>query len=170
MRLWLFLAPLLFSSLTLAQSFTFTVNNDALTTNDSFINLGELSLHGCSSVTLTNLSSLGEGGSPATCIESRSPSNIKVTLLIPIKIHVTTSTPLLVQVEDVATTKAFSSNYLYKSRNSQIGGGVSFYDVDEVMENNETLLLELELGAQIIGSNAKSQYESYIVFIVGPNL
>jgi hypothetical protein len=151
-----------------AVQFSLRIDNDSFIANNGVMNIGQVDLHGCSGPSL-NLSLLKEGGSNATCIENRSTNNIKVTILIPVKLTLTTDTPMLVEVSFPPTLNNFTSIHLYKTRNQQIGGGVDMVTVGSVMNNNDVINAELELGAQIVGNGAKSTYQNYMVFTIGPN-
>lgn len=151
--------------------FTLTISNEAIITNNSFANLGEVSIQGCSSSTLSPMSAIKEGSQDAVCIEQRNPGDLSITLIIPFKIEYTTTVgPMKLEIDIPSNVNQFTDIKFFKTRNQQIGGGTDMIIADTVLNNNDVINAELELKAQIIGNNAKSQYESYIVFIIGPDL
>lgn len=166
MKSLLILSLFLFSTIANA-AFVLNIENNSFT--GSLFYIGKLDIRGCNSVSL-NLTPLSQGPNTASCVQQRVGADLKVTLLIPVKISLQSDSPMLLSMSTVSINSNFTEVAMYKTRNGSKGGGINMMTSSTLINDDDVIDAELELTASVIGSNAKSSYETYLVFTISEDI
>lgn len=163
----IFFIIFLFSITTKANPFVFEIINNALSPN--IINLGTVDSRLCSSPGLILMSNLSDGINNGTCIGEKTPIYSKINILIPLKIQLTSSESYDISFSKVISQNDFNNVSFRNIRNQSIGGGQELLN-STIQMNNETINSELELTADVAGSEAKDNYTSIIEILIAPSI
>lgn len=163
---------LLLSSFNLsANVYTFKLQNNAFQSisTEETLNIGVINYLFCSSPGL-NLSAIGEGVTNASCYLNLIGSYKKMTLIIPYKIIMQTTSSVDVFFSINTPSNQFNSFEMKNSRNGTIGGGLNLINSSINMTNNQEILGEFEIDFYVTGPDAKSLFQQEISIDLTPEI
>lgn len=163
----IFFIIFLFSITVKANPFVFEIINNALSPN--IINLGTVDSKLCASPGLILMSNLSDGINNGTCIGEKTPIYSKINILIPLKIQLTSTENYDITFSKVISINDFNNVSLRNIRNQSLGGGQELLN-STIQMNNQTINAELELTAEVSGSDVKDNYSSTIEISIAPSI